>query len=290
MKKAEHHSLHSRFLEKLISLSYSQLFCIWAELAILFAFGYFMFSTIGDIQHHGPKAIVEIENIWSRFWNSLYYSIITATSTGYGDIVPRGFSKALASMQSISALFIFAVFVTKLVSHRQELALREVHKLTFEDVFHNIREGLFIIRKDFDGLINQVEQHKNLDDEDWDTLIIAYKQGQSLIAEIPDFYDDNNHLYTLDSRREQLLHEAAHRTLHRINQMLDVFSKNGVNWISHDTSMKELRELLLVVNKVTPLWRDKSPYDRKEAFEDIMHLKDSVMTRIEQELPIETDN
>lgn len=286
MKKAEHHSLYSRFFEKMMSLTYSQLFCIWAELAILFAFGYFMFATIGDIRHHGPAELVAIDNVWSRFFNSLYFSVITATSTGYGDITPRGLTKAVAGMQSISGLFVFAVFVTKLVSHRQELALREVHKLTFEDVFHNIREGLFIIRKDFDGLIDRANQHKKLNEEDWDTLIIAYKQGQSLIAEIPDFYDNSNHLYILDARREQLLHEAAHRTLHRINQMLDVFSKHGVNWISHESSMQELRELLLVVNKVTPLWREKSPYNRKEAFEDIMHLKDSVMTRIEKELPI----
>jgi len=90
----------------------------------------------------------------------------------------------------------------------------------------------------------------------------------------------------LDARREQLLHEATHRTLHRINQMLDVLSRHDVNWISHEDSMKELRELLLVVKKVTPLWREKSPYNCKEAFEDIMHLKDSVMTRIEKELPI----
>jgi len=275
-----------RFFEKLDSLSYSQLFLIWGELALLFAFGYFFFSTVGGIQHHGPEVIVNTEGIWNRFFDSLYYSVITATSTGYGDIVPRGFSKVLACLQSISALFVFAVFVTKLVAHRQEVALREIHRLTFEDVFHNIREGLFILRKDFDGIIDKVETHRKLEEEDWDTLVIAYKQGQSLLTEIPDFYDDDNHLYTLDMRREQLLHEAVHRTLHRVNHTLDVLSKHRIDWISHDLSVKELRELMVVVNRITPLWREKSPYDRKEAFEDIMHLKDSVTKRIDKALPV----
>ena len=285
-KSPNHQSYHMRFFEKLNSLTYSQLFLIWAELALLFAFGYFFFSTVESVQHHGPEAIVNTKGVWNKFFNSLYYSVITATSTGYGDIVPRGFTKVLASLQSISALFVFAIFVTKLVAHRQEVALREVHRLTFEDVFHNIREGLFILRKDFDGIIEKVETHKNLDDEDWDTLIIAYKQAQSLLSEIPDFYDDDNHLYTLDMRREQLMHEAVHRTLHRINHTLDVLSKHHIDWISHDPSIKELRELMLVVDRITPVWREKSPYDRKEAFEDIMHLKDSVTTRIEDSLPV----
>ncbi|PIR52785.1 hypothetical protein COU76_04530 [Candidatus Peregrinibacteria bacterium CG10_big_fil_rev_8_21_14_0_10_49_10] len=281
-----HSSVFTRFFEKLNDLTYSQLFLLWAELALLFAFGYFLFSTIGDVQHHGPVALVETKGIWNRFFNSLYYSIITATSTGYGDIVPRGLSKLLASAQSMSALLIFAIFVTKLVAHRQEIALREVHRFTFEDVFHNIREGLFIIRKDFDGIIERVETNKQLEEEDWDTLIIAYKQAQSLFAEIPDFYDEDNHLFTLDMRREQLLHEAVHRTLHRINHTLDALSKHHVDWISNEKSVKELRELMLVVNRITPVWREKSPYDRKEAFEDIMHLKDSVTKRIEGALPV----
>ncbi|HLD32274.1 MAG TPA: ion channel [Candidatus Peribacteraceae bacterium] len=286
-KKPNHRKpLHARFFEKLNTLSYSQLFLIWGELALLFAFGYFLFSTIGDVQHHGPVELVNTKGVWTRFFDSLYFSVVTATTTGYGDIVPRGFSKILSSIQSITAVFISAVFVAKLVSHRQEIALQEVHRLTFEDVFHNIREGLFILRKDLDGIIDKAETHRKLDAEDWDTLVIAYKQGQSLLTEIPDFYDDDNHLYTLDMRREQLLHEAVHRTLHRVNHTLDVLSKHHIDWISHTQSVKELRELMAVVAKITPLWREKSPYDRKEAFEDILHLKESVTKRIERALPV----
>ena len=43
---------------------------------------------------------------------------------------------------------------------------------------------------------------------------------------------------------------------------------------------------MAVVAKITPLWREKSPYDRKEAFEDILHLKESVTKRIERALPV----
>ena len=43
----------------------------------------------------------------------MYFSVITATSVGYGDIVPVGIAKLLASIQSILTIFISAIFVTK---------------------------------------------------------------------------------------------------------------------------------------------------------------------------------
>ena len=154
-------------------------------------------------------------------------------------------------------------------------------RLTFEDVFHNIREGLFIIRKDFDGIIALSKEHKKLSDEDWDTLIIAYKQCQSLISEIPDFYDEENKLYMLDARREQLLHEAVHRTLQRLTTTLDTMSENGIEWIEHDGSLQELHELIRLVHSITPLWQERSPYDRTEAFEDILEINDVVLRKLE---------
>lgn len=280
--KIRSHSLFGAFLEKLTALSYHQLFGIWASLAVLFAFGYFLFASIGDVSHHGPEVLVSIENPWIRFFDSLYYSVITATSTGYGDITPRGFSKALAAMQSISALFVFAVFVTKLVSHHQEIALREVHRMTFEDVFHNIREGLYVIRKDFDGLIEKAKRHKKIDEEDWETLVIAFKQAQSLINEIPDFYNDDNTLYTIDDRREELLHEAVHRTLHRANQMLDVMSTENISWANQEQCTQALHNLIHMVEDTMPLWQEKSPYNREEAFIDIARIKDRMSTKVQK--------
>lgn len=271
-KPAPKHFRALNFIEKLSSMPYGALFALWGGMAFFFAFLYFGLSFIGNGEH-GPSAIHDMD-LWHRFYNSLYYSIITATSTGYGDIVPHGFSKIVASMQSISALLVFAVFVTKLVSHQQELTLTEVHKLTFEDVFHNTREGMFIARKDFDHIMNIVHANKTLDLEHWENLTIAYRQLQTLFEEIPDFYQNEVHKYTIDEKREQLLLEASHRTLHRINIMLDTLSEANIDWMAHKGSMKELTELVRIVSDVTPLWRKRSPYEAHEAFEDILSMKE----------------
>jgi len=269
-------------IEKLNRFSYSSLLVLWLVLAIVFGSSYFFLAVY--LPAHGPTQLAEDSSLGVMFWDSMYYSIITATSTGYGDITPQGISKALASIQSILALLIWALFITKLVSHKQEVALKEVHRLTFEDVFHNIREGLFIMRKDFDRIIDDAKMHKNLSEDHWTDLVIAYRQGQSMLQEIPDFYaTDEKGTYTIDKRREKLLHEAVHRTLHRLNDMLNTLSKNDINWIKHEESMVELKGFMKTVDVITPLWQKESPYT--EAFEDIMHLNSNIQKRVVEAMP-----
>lgn len=274
-------SLFQRSMAKITDLSYPTLFLLWAGMAVGFGVAYFLLNVFAN--EHGPT--LPEGDLPSRFWNSLYYSIITATSIGYGDIVPHGFSKTLASAQGILALFVFAIFVTKLVTHRQELALQEVHKLTFEDIFHNTREDLYIIRKDFDRIMQEAKRAHDLSPQSWDNLATAFEQAQILVREIPDFYEEGSKLYIIDAQRERLLIEALHRTLHRINAMLDVLSVEKIDWISQQSVMEALRELIHVIDATMPVWQKRSPYEHEEAFEDVVHLRESIHTRIAGALP-----
>ncbi len=247
-------------------------------MAFLFALIYFGLSFVGQGQH-GPT---EFHNMpaWLRFYNAIYYSVITATSTGYGDITPHGLSKIVASLQSITALFVFALFVTKLVSHQQELTLNEVHRMSFEDVFHNTREGMFIARKDFDHVMDTIKDKGTIDTEHWENITTAYRQLQTILEEIPDFYENEIHRYTIDENRENLLLEAVHRTLHRINQMLDLMSTYNIDWTSYEVSMHELGKLVSIVTKMTPVWKERSPYEALESFEDILEMKERMHLKI----------
>lgn len=265
--------------ERLTQLSYTKLFSIWLSMAAIFGVTYFFLSI--TYPEHAPTQLQSDPTIGVRLLDSLYYSIITATSTGYGDIVPQGFSKLLASLQSIMALIVFALFVTKVVSNRQELALQQVHKLAFEDVLHNIREGLYIVRKDFDDLIHSAEEHGSLRTKDWRTLTAAYEQIQSLFLEIPSFYQSHNHFYTIDERREILLQEAVYRTLDRMNEMFFAFNTAKITWKEDKKSYHEIQELLSLVHRTTNVWRQESPYDHGSSFADIIQMHDALKEMLE---------
>jgi hypothetical protein len=267
-----------RMIDKVTGLPYHVLLFLWLCLSFAFGITYFL---LGNIPGHGP---VEIEgmNTMRRLGNSMYYSVITATSTGYGDITPQGVSKFLAATQSILALFIFAVFVTKLVSRRQDIALRQIHKLSFEDAFHNIREGFFIVRHDCNRIIAKASVQHALDERDWEDLTTAYWQAQSFLRRIPDFYDEHNRIYSLDVRREELLQEGLHRTLQRIDHLIEILGSKHIRWTEHNHSLEELREFVQLVVRIVHFWLRQSPYLRTESFENLLNLNEGIHRKIEE--------
>ncbi|MFH0770955.1 MAG: potassium channel family protein [Candidatus Peregrinibacteria bacterium] len=267
-------------LDALAGMTYTRLLLLWCALTVIFTAIYFVLSRF--VPAHAPQALVPLDALHA-LTDSLYFSIITATSTGYGDIVPMGFSKVLVCIQITSSLGIFAVFVTKLVSRNQEATLREVHRLTYEDIFHNSREDLFLIRHDLDLIIEEAHALGKVREESWGNLTAALRQAQSIIQEIPDFYDTEEKLYTIDPRREEILLEAVHRTLHRIDKMLEIFSLSAIEWTGHEESLRELVALLHLVEETAFLWQERSPYQNMEAFADIIAVRQKMHGRIEKD-------
>lgn len=199
---------------------------IWFALVLLFAAGYF------SLHEWVPEH--------------------TSTTVGYGDIVPLGWSKVLASVQAVTAFLLFGITIGKIVSGKQEIAIDEIHRLTFEDVFRSIREGLFIARKDVDQAIAASESD-TFGERQWEILAVAFLQMQMLSAQIPEFYDDNP--YTMDSVRERLLQEAIHRTLSRIEQLLDILDEEGIAMKTRKEVADELRDLTLTIDGLAKVWK-----------------------------------
>lgn len=271
----------SRTIERLNTLSYGTIFVIWLANVLLFALIYVVLSYVPG---NGPADLGR--GIEGRVWNGIYYSVITATNTGYGDILPQGISRLFAALEAVSGLFLFAVFVTKLVSRRQDIALKEIHQLTFENTFHNIREDFHVMRTDMDRAIKIAHQHKSFSDYEFDRMAVAYGHIAGLVEEMPHFYGAASKFYIIDRRREELLLEAIHRTLVRINEMLSVLTEENIPWGAHEESVASLRGLLDTINEQIPLWESRSQHNSDNHFEQIFHLVESIGTRIKDELPV----
>lgn len=258
----------SRFtaLEKLANASYSQLFLLWMLLNLLCALWYFILGTQHSI--NAPTHLADMDT-WERLYNSFYFSIITATSIGYGDIVPMGLSKAIAMMQAILALMIFAIFVAKLVTRRQDMIMDDMHRMTSESIFHSLRQGLFIVRKDFDTLIQRLETEKTLTPEEWDILTTAYVQTEKLMEDMPQLYSSR-----IDTKRDMLLLEAIQRTMRRMKELIDVMTKKKIAWKKQE-SATELRELMRIIETVMPHWQ-QTHKTKSPIFKEIMKITKEV--------------
>ncbi len=75
---------------------------LWVALVIfVFPFIYCLTHSISGIHGAGVDSI----------WNCLYFSVVTATTLGYGDLHPVGWGKAIASAEAIFGMFMWAVFL-----------------------------------------------------------------------------------------------------------------------------------------------------------------------------------
>ena len=79
------------------------------------------------------------------FASAVYFSFVTATSIGYGDIVPLGGARVIAVAEAIIALLIFGAVVAKFVSHRQEELVSEIHRVTFEERLDRVETNLHTV-------------------------------------------------------------------------------------------------------------------------------------------------
>jgi len=279
-KSRSHATAIDAVSDELSGLSYSTLFFWWLAATFLFGCVYFLLSFSPG---NGAHALSENANVLLRFFDALYFSIVTGTSTGYGDIVPLGFSKAFAALQSMSSIVLIALFVAKFSSRRQEIALAHIHELTFDNAFHSIRQGLFIARKDLDLIMKKVEGNEALSQKDWRDLRIAFRQMEIFIRKITDFYASEDSLYEVDIDRERLLLDAVERTLDRVVKSLKAFDAAGISYIHQEGCIHELKNLATITVRVFTPEKEKVVHaESKEAFSELFARVEEILHHIEK--------
>ena len=120
-----------------------QLFMIWIGAILLSGVSYWLGALIGE--HGLVEAGRPLGADLNGFASALYFSFVTATSIGYGDIVPVGVARVIAVTEAIAALLIFGAVVAKFVSHRQDQLMSEIHRVTFEERLDRIETNLHMV-------------------------------------------------------------------------------------------------------------------------------------------------
>ena len=124
-------------------LSTLQLFLVWIGTVLLCGFGYWVGALLGEhglVEANQPLGI-GIHGLAS----ALYFSFVTATSVGYGDVLPVGFARLIAIVEAVTTLLIFGAVIAKLVSHRQDELVAEIHRVTFDDRLDRVQSNLFVV-------------------------------------------------------------------------------------------------------------------------------------------------
>lgn len=250
-------------LEHLSRANYSTLFLLWIFMN-LFCTGFY-FAATQWFPAHAPTISPTLLPL-ERLWESAYFSLTTATTLGYGDILPLGASKAVAVMQAAVGVLIFGILIAKLVARHTDEVVSDVHRLSFESVFYHIRQGLFIVRRDLEGLLREAEHNGTLSAREWENLSACYLQAQSLLEELPHFYV-NSSAYVIDAKREALMIDSVQRTVGNVLHLLQAFEHKGIAWQDHEPSASQLSALVSNIDAVVAVCTKHSPHHTIERYE-----------------------
>jgi hypothetical protein len=143
-RRARRTSGSARFLDALADRSVAELFNLWVAIVVGCGIAYWALAqaaspsllTAGGSTGTGAQGLL----------SAIYFSAVTATSVGYGDIVPNGIARLVAIAESMAGLILFGCVVSKFVSRRQEQLIDDIHHIAFEERLGRVRTNLLLVR------------------------------------------------------------------------------------------------------------------------------------------------
>jgi hypothetical protein len=131
-------------------LSTAQLFALWLAMILLCGAAYWL---SGFLQRPGLiEEGVPVAKSLRGMAVAMYFSAVTATSVGYGDVLPVGPVRVLAVAEAVAGLLIFGLLVAKFVSRRQEELVREIHSVTFEERLDRVQTNLHLVLSELQAI------------------------------------------------------------------------------------------------------------------------------------------
>ena len=139
-----------RALDAVANSSFSALLGIWLWMVIGFGVAYWVGGIwLASGLTEGGTAVA---SGWRGLFTALYFSFVTATSLGFGDVLPVGSLRILAIAEAAAGLLLFGCIISKLVSRRQEQLIEEIHRIAFEDRLGRVRTNLHLVLSELQSI------------------------------------------------------------------------------------------------------------------------------------------
>jgi Ion channel len=125
---------------------------IWALIAVVFGFLYYFLP--GELINSRTGQPV------TNIFDFIYFSFVTILTIGYGDISAVGFIRVLTAIEGLIGWVLFGLIVYRVVSVKEDVILREIHKLSNDQYLSRIRNFLFISNTNLVRFLKEVQSKK----------------------------------------------------------------------------------------------------------------------------------
>lgn len=208
-------------------LQFHHILLIWIGIILLFGLVYFLFMTkktllFSNLTNKPVRNIVDV----------IYFSFITATSTGFGDIVPLGAYKIITIFEVIFGLVLLAFVTSKLVSLKQDVILNEIYEISFNERINRLRSSLLLFRQNINRLIVRIED-KSIKRREINEIYTYFSSLEGILKEISAILNTkgkNHFTKAIDPVDTELIFNSTVSSFRRINELLITLNENEFEW------------------------------------------------------------
>ncbi len=228
-----HIDFYRNFLSKkrLFSLErvdFYQILLTWFFLIFMLGVIYYLFSGV-----FGANLVSTItgEPI-TKITDTIYFSFITATSTGFGDIIPLGFFKIIAVLEVTLGLLLLAVVTSKLVSIKQDIILEELYEMSFTEKINRLRSSLLLFRQHASRIATHVDAGTVDKREIYDLYVYIHSLETVLEEMLPMVNPEEKHMFSkvIDPLDSELLINSILHSFERLSELVAALSKSSLQW------------------------------------------------------------
>ena len=207
--------------------NFKAIFTVWIGITVIFGLIYFFLANDAShleytVNHYQVKSIVD----------TIYFSFVSGTTTGFGDIVPVGAFKLIAIIQVVVGLLLLALVTSRLVSIKQNAILSELYNISFKERINRLRSSLLLFRQSIDRIITGLEE-KSFKEKDLKNVNGNLSSFDYALAEIKSELDSNiNNKYTknIDYVNTEILFNSILSSFEKFVELLEILDKNKVEW------------------------------------------------------------
>ncbi len=208
--------------------TFVDIFLLWLTAVMCFGFVYYFFADNSSYLYSSifQKPVV-------KFMDHIYFSFITATTTGFGDITPVGNFKIVAIFQVILGLLLLAVVTSKLVSIKQDIILSEVYEISFYEKINRLRSSLLLFRQNISRILPRIEERVITKREVHDIYIYIVPLVDTLqeieqIVEKP----EEGAIFTkvVDSVNTELIFSSVIHSLEKLHELIVALNHSRQEW------------------------------------------------------------
>lgn len=227
---------------------------LWATI-VAFAGGYWWLA------EHGSLVFTWDSSGAPNFGDCLYFSIVTISSLGYGDIRPIGWARLLVGAEVLIGLAFLGLLVAKISSVKQDYILRRMYTEAVDSKLNKyVREleeerNLYRITSQLllEGGIDPKLTTTFRRDSPGATFFTQYRQLLSDVADLMSFEASNGALFgQVDDSRLDSVYEAIRGVLRRTTILWDKDSQAACDLVLCDNG-DELADICHLSEKLARL-------------------------------------